>query len=166
MVDIEARIADERAGDYRRAAEKALLWNNRARVIADEPPDGPIIRRPGRVTLEGLWSACHRARARLLDGDAGEALAVLDDALAVSRRHQPKRRMKYPWLELEIGQSVEIAGDAVTVRQAGQAAGRRYGRRFSVTAAGDGLVSIKRVAVISRGVPRLARRKVRKIADL
>lgn len=165
-MDIKERIADERAGDYRRAAEKGLLWNNRARAIVDEPRAGPIIRRPARATLEGLWTACHRARARLLDGDAGEALAVLDEALAVSRRHAPKRRMKYPWLELEIGQAVEIAGDAVTVRQAGQAAGKRYGRRFSVTAAGDGRVTIKRVAVMSRGLPRLARRKVRKVADL
>ena len=114
-----------------------------------------------KVTLESLWRAACIAHAYLLDDMTAEALAVLSEAVEIRERDKPKRRLKYPWLELEIGESREVAGNAAIIRQAGYIAGKRYGRRFSVIDAGGGVVRIKRVAVVSRGIPRLGRRKNR-----
>ena len=117
-----------------------------------------------KVTLESLWRAACIAHAYLLDDMNAEALAVLSEAVEIRERDKPKRRLKYPWLELEIGESRDIPGDVLAIRQAAYAAGKRYGRAFSVTQAGDA-VRVKRVAVVSRGVPRLGRRKRNKGID-
>lgn len=49
-------------------------------------------------------------------------------------------KSKYPWLDLEIGQSFEVPGAKhSTLGSSASLAGKRYGRKFTARATGSGV---------------------------
>lgn len=58
----------------------------------------------------------------------------------------PERRVKYPWREMEIGDSFVHEGKYAVARSMASTTGRNLGKKFSVRKMPDGKARIWRVA--------------------